>query len=338
MEKFLLLKGCAGLGNRLLTLICAAEYAKSTKRTLIIDWNDGLYFPNDFNFFNEYFKLNGIDYLAPHKNQLKELFEKEPGSFYPVNFKNEPEKDLYEDFVHTIHPLALKAHAKLPKVGVFEKLGGIWIDNKSGNRKVKKDLFSYLTYCMSKNSFPVGGNFVKKKNQDVVVFADYTPVVSNESILNLFELQRDISEKISSIANNLNLNECVGIHVRSTDLKPTKAISTLIEKIKKDFPNEPIFLATDNPSVQQSFNENFKDVRVLAKNLPEESELGSHQTHLKDQKYLNAKEIFENGLIDMILLSKVKNLIFQGNSTFSIFSSQLRNGENSLNWLKFENT
>ena len=70
MKKIVLLKGCAGLGNRLFTLVNAAEYANQTNRTLIVDWNDGLYYPMDYNFFSDFFKLKNIEYIAPKQSEL----------------------------------------------------------------------------------------------------------------------------------------------------------------------------------------------------------------------------------------------------------------------------
>jgi len=43
MEKYLVLKGCAGLGNRLITLLKAIQYCKKTGRRLYVDWADGMF-------------------------------------------------------------------------------------------------------------------------------------------------------------------------------------------------------------------------------------------------------------------------------------------------------
>jgi len=64
-SKYLLVKGCAGLGNRIFTLLCAIEYAKKTNRKLIIDWGDGGYFHSNYNFFSDYFELDSVVYDAP---------------------------------------------------------------------------------------------------------------------------------------------------------------------------------------------------------------------------------------------------------------------------------
>ena len=40
-QKYLILKGCAGLGNRIFSILNAISYSKKTGRKLIIDWSDG---------------------------------------------------------------------------------------------------------------------------------------------------------------------------------------------------------------------------------------------------------------------------------------------------------
>lgn len=41
--KYIVLKACAGLGNRLVTLSNAIDYSLKNNRTLYVDWSDGLF-------------------------------------------------------------------------------------------------------------------------------------------------------------------------------------------------------------------------------------------------------------------------------------------------------
>ena len=43
MSKYLLVKGAAGLGNRVFALVTAILYAKLSDRTIAIDWRDSQY-------------------------------------------------------------------------------------------------------------------------------------------------------------------------------------------------------------------------------------------------------------------------------------------------------
>ena len=43
MDKYLVLKGCAGIGNRFITLMKAIQYAKLSRRIIYVDWGDGMF-------------------------------------------------------------------------------------------------------------------------------------------------------------------------------------------------------------------------------------------------------------------------------------------------------
>lgn len=58
-KKYLVLKGCAGLGNRLITLMGAIRYCERTQRILYVDWADGMFDQEGQNAFTQYFELNG---------------------------------------------------------------------------------------------------------------------------------------------------------------------------------------------------------------------------------------------------------------------------------------
>lgn len=58
--KYLVLKGCAGLGNRFITLMKAINYAKVSGRTLYVDWSDGMFGALGKNAFSEYFDIKVI--------------------------------------------------------------------------------------------------------------------------------------------------------------------------------------------------------------------------------------------------------------------------------------
>lgn len=57
-EKYLIVKGCAGLGNRLVTVMAAIRYCQISKRTLIVDWADGQFDVKGENAFNKCFNIS----------------------------------------------------------------------------------------------------------------------------------------------------------------------------------------------------------------------------------------------------------------------------------------
>ena len=55
-DKFLLVKGITGLGDRILCALGGILYAQLSGRTLVIDWSDPFYSSNGDNVFHRFFK------------------------------------------------------------------------------------------------------------------------------------------------------------------------------------------------------------------------------------------------------------------------------------------
>ena len=89
MENYLLIKGCAGLGNRIISLTKAIDYAIKTNRIIVIDWSDGLYFTEGYNFFEDYFIIKDLKYHCPHTTEISNLLENNQFSHYPRILKNQ---------------------------------------------------------------------------------------------------------------------------------------------------------------------------------------------------------------------------------------------------------
>lgn len=60
MKRFCLVKGIAGVGNRLMTLTAAVQYAEKTGRQVLVDWNDGYYAPKGTNAFPLFFQSDTV--------------------------------------------------------------------------------------------------------------------------------------------------------------------------------------------------------------------------------------------------------------------------------------
>jgi hypothetical protein len=56
VEPILLVKGIAGLGNRLLCLLTASLYARLSGRKLVVDWRDENYSSGAVNAFHHFFQ------------------------------------------------------------------------------------------------------------------------------------------------------------------------------------------------------------------------------------------------------------------------------------------
>src|SRR5574341_1361148 len=57
-NKFLLVKGIAGLGNRILSALIGILYARLTGRRLLVDWSDHYYSNDGSNVFHRFFQCS----------------------------------------------------------------------------------------------------------------------------------------------------------------------------------------------------------------------------------------------------------------------------------------
>lgn len=113
MERILILKGCAGLGNRLITLYSAIRYCIKTHRKLYVDWSDGMFEDKGKNAFFEFFELKGVE----HSENLKEVYlaVDNHASIYPRTMTDdELSKGIYENW-HVVGSYLAK-HSPLYRV------------------------------------------------------------------------------------------------------------------------------------------------------------------------------------------------------------------------------
>ena len=78
-DKYLILKGCAGLGNRLFTIFSALSYCELSNRKLFIDWSDGQFGNKNKNVFRDYFFIDHplyIEKLPLDINQTNDIYPK----------------------------------------------------------------------------------------------------------------------------------------------------------------------------------------------------------------------------------------------------------------------
>jgi hypothetical protein len=59
-ERYLVIKGGAGLGNRILCTLSGILYGILSKRTIIVDWRDGLYGDPGDNAFQKIFDCSVV--------------------------------------------------------------------------------------------------------------------------------------------------------------------------------------------------------------------------------------------------------------------------------------
>ncbi len=291
VDKILLQKGKAGMGNRFLSLLDSILYTKLTNRKIIVDWNDETYSSDGSNVFPKFFDLHDVD-------QASEIPSTQ--SVYPIFWKDKLDENVNEVMLSS------------------ESLD----DLKYNNPKVWSKYTTNISRIDYSEDVLVRWSFIteiyKLRKHFVGEFA-YLQSLSNETILKKIikehlSLQPDIQAIIKKTIDNSFEDKVIGVHVRYTDRK--SSINThlrFIDKIYKKHPKILIFLATDNKEVEDFFRARYTNILVADKWYPA-SGASLHQNP-------ECPDRFENGveaLVDIYLLSKCNYLIYDKTSTFGI--------------------
>lgn len=319
--RYLIVKGCAGLGNRLLTAASALEYAEKTDRTLFIDWEDGQYGPEGENVFYSHFEIENS--FGPKSYSELEIDH----DVYPVSIRNSYRRMWNHLFVSGRSNLLRRFPARLLPRGRASMIHGFWHLLQDGGRIDRTSDSDAIRAIFNTNAVPLGGNYAEGIAAKTVFFADYTPSIKLDYLRRIVP-NRSLLDRVEALTakNDLHGN-CLGLHIRMSDKKPDdhQGLSDLISLLRSKFGGARIFLATDNSNVERYLKDVFTEKSVLTtdKYLPVLNEgVGLHELNFKSP-HLKNHQILEESIIDMWLLSKCEYLFYQGNSAFSGISRRL---------------
>lgn len=314
--KYLIIKGCAGLGNRLVTAFIAIQYAKKNDRLLIIDWADGQFDKKQINAFNKCFDLKNV--AVADINQIQNWNELTHSS---ILFKENKISGVYDLYTAKQSAVLSKLPQKLFFTDILKKIKRSWLPIDNGN------FFNSLHY---------GSDLSDNRKEGVLYYVDFLPCINYDEIPKYIGIKPFLQEKINQFVQEKNVAEATGIHIRNTDKKPTTNVYKLFNHLKKNRSDETIFLSTDSVEIENLFfNEFAKKTILFPKIKPQLKNEGLHQWALhnnaEDLKYT----LYEESVVEMFLLSKCKNLYYQGNSTFSNISRVYHADKtNCYDWLK----
>ncbi|MFI5203103.1 MAG: hypothetical protein ACHQF2_01305 [Flavobacteriales bacterium] len=329
MKKILVLKGCAGLGNRIITVLSALVYAEKTNRDLYIDWSDGLYGETGKNMFTHYFTLKSSLYID--SMNYNDIFA-EGNTVYPDSIRKIACEPVYAHYFQTSHRFFKKFKGSRIAFLGFNKWKSHW--SLEENRNKIHRFGAYMSSVFSSSSIPLGEFLSRNRKEDVVIFCDYLPTFLKEK-LPLLRLSEPTATEFITHKNKLNTVNRIGVHVRNTDMKPTRPVDELIAGLKKRYGNPSIFLATDDAGIVEIFEREFSDVVELEKFRPQESiDKGLHKWASKNNANNMAEQVFKESILDLYLLASCNHIYYQGNSSFSRVAIHLFNKQSeSCNWL-----
>jgi len=287
-QRYVLVKGSSGLGNRILAAASAILYGQITDRKIIIDWSEGSYSEDEMNVFLLYFKndnLASLDDLEEIKSIYPKMWENNldksfGGLKQQLNLKGYPDMSFniskldYDQDILVFCAYSSKVHAM---------------------RRLFKDKFSYLNTMTN-------------------------PQILAKIIRENFELQPDIRSRIDNFkAKNFGKNT-IGVHIRYSDMKiPLDEIYQKVKQVVQQNKQATIFLATDSKEVSENFQNTYEKVVKTDKWFSPSGE----RLH---QNWTQCPDRIENGkqaLIDLYLLSECDSLIFSSQSSFGYVASLL---------------
>ncbi|MCF8422786.1 MAG: hypothetical protein K9H41_00435 [Bacteroidia bacterium] len=314
-KKHLIVKGCAGLGNRLVTILSAIKYCEKNGRILVVDWSDGQFDKKGIDAFEKCFDVQNasFDKIDAIKNWDMSLHSSSL-------FKNNKTEGIYDLYVDKQSSFWQKVPGKLVVGSALKKLRRRWQPISNGN------YFNSLVY---------GSDLPNNKHESILYFLDFIPYINYSTLPNYIQLKPFLNNKLESYIKQSNISHSVGIHIRDTDKRPTAEVRKIINHIKLNYKNSPIFLSTDSTEIENLFLKEISSLILFPKNKPQLKGEGLHQWALYNNEEELKYILFEESIMEMFLLSRCKYLFFQGNSTFSNVSKVYhQNKNNCYDWLK----
>jgi hypothetical protein len=313
-EKYLIVKACAGLGNRLVTIFSAIKYCEKNNRRLIVDWSDGQLDEKGADAFKKCFELINIDHL-----DIENIENIENLTHSSNLFKKDQKAGIYDLYFDKSSSFWLKFPQRLFLFSWQKKIRRRW-------QPITKGGF--------RNSLNYGSDLKDSLPWQVLYYSDFLPSLDYTPLPAYVRLKPFMNEKISQFVKQTNLAQSVGVHIRFTDKQPTADVKKIIDHIKVKHKNS-IYLSTDSREIEALFLKDISNLILFPKKKPELKGEGLHQwalyNHKEDLKYT----LYEESVIEMFLLSKCQYLYYQGNSTFSNISKVYHtNKNNCYDWLQ----
>ena len=282
MSKYLLVKGTAGLGNRLFALVTAILYARIVGRTLAVDWRDRYYSSNGKNVFFDLFELQN----TPFTHEIPKS-----SSIYPKIWQGRLDESISQIITKD--------------KGLVDTMGQAVL------RKYAYDV-RRLNY---KEEILIGTGYNEEIERLRPSFSDeyvhFKPLSKGAIFREIFHrhlrLTSDIQERIDTFKEkNFAHQPTIGIHIRRSDKAISyswyqKALASYVAR----YPEAHIFLATDNRDVEAEISSRYSNVSMVDKWLPAPG-VRAHG----NRDCPNLKEHAVEALLDLFLLASCNYLIY----------------------------
>lgn len=316
-ERIVLVKGIAGLGNRILSLLSAALYAELTDRKIYIDWTDGVFGPKDNN-------TTGFSNLFPL------LFSSSQITPWSDNIRTT-----------TITPPSWNTHLDLSAANFTIAYSSIPPQNFKAYKATSADIGNInhkeaivVLWAYRERILPMR-KALRKRNHHLFKLSDY--YLLKTLAAKYLAPSEAIQNSVNDFFQPIRSQEPVGVHIRYTDIKtPVKKILNKTRQTLTQNNSKCIVLCTDNAKLEKVVKDEFSDCEVFSSTKQfSKSDVPLHYDLDCSNRELRAME----ALTDMYILSRCKHLIYCGRSSFGYVASILAtNNINAINIDKYNLT
>ena len=284
-NKYLLVKGVGGLGNRILSALSAIVFARLSRRTLVIDWSDPTYSADGTNVLGRFFDCRSC-------GQTDDI---------PVTDSVRPAiwRGHLGDSVEQ-----MKALHRLDTDGTVRELS-VDLSRSDDPEDVLVVVAYHSKLRTLRQHFPARiPQYVEASNKFVLA-----GLLREE-----FLLRTEIRERLERFRRDQFGLRTIGVHVRYSDYRVRfVSITTQLNALLKQEPGSRILLATDNIEMKALFEKVYGDAVITTPHWYAEPGIAIHMSP-------NRPDPVESGieaLVDLYLLAECDHLILDTSSSFS---------------------
>ncbi len=294
-DKYLIVKGIAGLGNRILSALTGILYTRLTGRRLIIDWTDSTYSNDGSNAFHSFFQCP----LVSLNNEI------------PVTDSVSP--DIWRGRLNESAENLRKPYGNNKEFWQMSSIDLTKLD-------YPEDVLVMWTYIdkvdLLRNHFKNAlEEFGQASRKEIL-----RKLLREDLILN-----PQIRERVEQFKSSFLSGKTAGIHVRFTDHRTRlKSMLNKLDMLMKTEPELQIFVATDNLMVKKLFEGKYKSVIATQHWYPTPGSRIHQNPSCPDR--------LENGieaLVDLYVLAECDYLIIDTSSMFSYLAALLTHAPDS---------
>ena len=293
-DGMVLVKGAAGLGNRIFSLLTAAVYAELAGRTAVVDWRDAVFAPNG----DEATKHVDLFPLLFKPGVLRGWEPLDDSDLVPAVWRGNLDVSAV-DLLLRLDPAKATAFrataitsARPDKLDYSERLVVMW-SWRERILPMRKHLRQHPEY-RGLSDF----HLLRLACRRLLVPSDR------------------VREQVDRVWAETGGDPVLGLHVRQSDLKaPVGVLIRKVERVLRNSSAKSLFLATDSGEVEGQIKKRFAGLPVITlhKEFPEPGTPLHYDLSCRD-RVTRACDC----LADMLLLARCSELIYAGRSSFAL--------------------